>query len=219
MSQKKSVNQLILYIIIFFFVWNLYEFVLKPQILLNLPQMLGTLTQTVIKLSIWTVPSFLLIKKNEGIAIKYPDLFSHRVKWKTWVLVTLVIMIYLLMISYIQYGNIAIRESFQPISLINTVLFVGVTEEMVFRGWLLNSLLTKVSKWNAIILSSILFVFIHFPTWIYTNTFNGIISSGGFIQAFLLGVLFSWSFMKSKNIFVPMLLHMTWNLFNILFFV
>lgn len=218
MSQKKLFNQLILYIILFFLVWNIYEFVIKPPIMMNFPSIVGAIIQSVIKIGVWTVPSFLLIKKNEGIAISYPDLFQQKTKWSRWLLVDLTIVAYLLIISYIQYGNIAIRASFQPASLINTVLFVGITEEMVFRGWILNSLLTKVSKWNAVILSSILFVFIHFPTWIYTGTLNGIILSGGFIQVFILGVLFSWSFMKSKNIFVPMLLHMTWNLINIMFY-
>lgn len=218
MSQKKSFNQLIIYIIFFFFVWNVYEFVVKPPIMMNFPSIIGTLIQSVIKIGVWTVPSFLLIKKNEGIAIHYPALFQQKTKWSRWLIVALAIVVYLLIMSYIQYGNIAIRASFRPISLINAVLFVGITEELVFRGWILNSLLTKVSKWNAVILSSILFVFIHFPTWIYTGTLNGIISSGGFIQVFILGILFSWSFMKSKNIFVPMLLHMTCNLINTMFY-
>jgi membrane protease YdiL (CAAX protease family) len=39
------------------------------------------------------------------------------------------------------------------------------------------------------------------------------------VGAVLLSIIFSWAFMKSKNIFVPILLHMSWNLYNTIFIV
>lgn len=126
--------------------------------------------------------------------------------------------LYLLIGSYLQYGNLKIRESFQLVSIINSVLFVGITEETVFRGFILNSLLTKINMWGSLALSSALFVVIHFPTWIYTGSFIANLASGGFIQVFILGFIFGITFIKSKNIFVPIILHMVWNLFTIVFY-
>jgi CAAX amino terminal protease family. len=36
--------------------------------------------------------------------------------------------------------------------------------------------------------------------------------SGGFIAVMALSVMFSWVFIKSKNIIAPIVLHMLWNL-------
>lgn len=79
--------------------------------------------------------------------IPYPQLFRNKIYWKKWIVLLLVMILYLLIGSYLQYGNLKIRESFQLVSIINSVLFVGITEETVFRGWILNSLLTKINMW------------------------------------------------------------------------
>jgi membrane protease YdiL (CAAX protease family) len=85
---------------------------------------------------------------------------------------------------------------------------------MVFRGWLLNSALDKNNDKNnqlQIMFNAVLFLVIHFPVWIRNNLFVDYIISGSFIQIMLLSIIFSWSFIKSKNIIVPVVLHMYWD--------
>jgi len=214
---SKNKNSLVTYIILFYLIWSSYELLIKPLIL-QMPILPNTFIQTIIKLSVWTLPSYILIKNSSYLEISYPYLFQNKIKWKKWIILLLVMVLYLILGSYFQYGDLKIRETFQIISIINSVLFVGITEEMVFRGLILNTLLTKVNKWGALILSSILFVVIHFPTWIYTGTLVANLISGGFIQVFILSLIFGYSFIKSKNIFVPIVLHMVWNLFTIMFY-
>ena len=75
-----------------------------------------------------------------------------------------------------------------------------------------------MKPWYAVLLNAALFLAIHFPIWIYRGQFNNIsIMTNNGIGVILLSIIFSWTFIKSKNIFVPILLHMIWNLFSILF--
>ncbi|MCH5253072.1 MAG: CPBP family intramembrane metalloprotease, partial [Lachnospiraceae bacterium] len=46
----------------------------------------------------------------------------------------------------LQKGRLEMAETFGLCDVI-TVLFVGLTEEMVFRGWLLNATITEKRKW------------------------------------------------------------------------
>lgn len=218
MIREKKSNSLAGYVILFFVIWTIYELLVKPYISLKLSPITGTLIQTVIKLSVWSLPSYLLIKKNKNLPISFPEIYNTKIDWKKWTTLALAMILYLLIGSYFQYRNLEVRSSFKLITVINSVLFVGITEELVFRGLILNALLIKFNKWLAIVISSVLFLMIHFPVWIQTNTFSANLLSGSFIQVFILGVIFSLSFIKSRNIFVPIILHMVWNLFTILFY-
>jgi len=64
------------------------------------------------------------------------------------------------------------------------------------------------------LLNAVMFVIIHYPIWIYrAYTFGDYALSS--VSVFLLSILFSWAFIKTKNIFVPIALHMSWNFFTI----
>ncbi|MHC5250694.1 lysostaphin resistance A-like protein [Enterococcus sp. LJL90] len=217
MSKNRDLINLAIYIIIFFSVWSFYELLIKPQIL-ELAPIPSAFIQAIIKVSCWTIPSVLLIKRTTTLQVPYPKLFQTKIYWENWILLLGLMILFLLGGSYLGYGNLQIRETFQPIDLINSVLLVGLTEELVFRGWILNFLLTKMNKFGALILSSSLFLLIHFPTWIHTGTLIPNLVSGGFMQVFFLGILFGIAFIKSKNIFVPMLFHMVWNLIAITYY-
>jgi len=65
-----------------------------------------------------------------------------------------------------------------------------------------------------------MFVAVHLPWWIYSGSVSDL-SSALFACAsiFALGLGFGWAFMKSRNIFIPIYLHMLWNLLQTLFVV
>lgn len=77
---------------------------------------------------------------------------------------------YIILAVVIRRGEITIQESF-GISDIIVVLFVGLTEELVFRGWLLNSTL-KIGENKALAVNAAMFLMIHFPKWIYEGVFE-----------------------------------------------
>jgi len=97
------------------------------------------------------------------------------------------------------------------------VLFVGITEESVFRGWLLNATLDRWGKWCALIVNSLLFLAIHFPKWIVSGEFVYAFTSFGFAEVIALSLLFGWSFLRTRNLLLPIALHMFYDLVVMMF--
>lgn len=131
--------------------------------------------------------------------------------------VYLVFTVYLIGGRLIIQGNIAVSENFRYSDLI-MVLFVGITEEMVFRGWLLNVTISEERKWLPITINAIMFMLIHFPIWIVSGKFISSFVNLDFMIVPILSIIFSWTFIKSKNIWIPITLHMYWDLLICLFF-
>jgi hypothetical protein len=120
-------------------------------------------------------------------------------------------------IDFLMHGSVAMSESFRPTQLI-IVLFVGLTEEMVFRGWLLNIMLKTKHQWIMILINACMFLLIHFPRWIYGGIFVSSFLNFGFISILVLSIIFSISFIKSRNLIVPIALHMFWDLLSFLLY-
>lgn len=114
-------------------------------------------------------------------------------------------------------GKLEISSSFHYSYLID-VLFVGITEEVVFRGWLLNVTVNENRKWSPIIINAVMFLLIHFPIWIMSGEFIDAFVNLNFLCVPILSIIFSWSFIRSKSIWIPIALHMYWDLLMYLFY-
>ena len=58
-----------------------------------------------------------------------------------------------------------------------------------------------------IIINAVMFLLIHFPIWIASGIFIDAFTSLNFLCVPALSIIFSWSFIKSKNIWIPITLH------------
>ena len=85
-------------------------------------------------------------------------------------------------------------------------IFVGFGEEILGRAYIMSVLKQTRNKWFVLIISSVIFAILHLGN-------NGI-SILAFINLFLVGLLFGYMFMKSKNIWMPIGYHITWNYFQ-----
>lgn len=96
-------------------------------------------------------------------------------------------------------------------------LSVGFFEEIIFRGVLLIFLLKALSKLKmnfilAIVLSSLIFALSHL-----FNLFSGASYGDTFLQlgySFLVGMMWAVMFLKTKNIWLTMILHASFNFFG-----
>lgn len=209
-------GKIVLYCVALFLVWTLREFMLRQQVIAWLGPWGAAAVNTATKLLIWTVPAALLVRHYRAdMAIPY--LFRHPVHWGRVGLIALAFIGYNLIGGLIQNGRIAIHPSFAPVSLIGTVLFVGITEEMAFRGFLQNALMKRMKPMTALYISAFLFMLIHFPIWITKGVFDSLLELiRSCITVYALGMLFGYSFMKEENLLPPILLHMLWNLMVLL---
>lgn len=209
---KKTV--MLLYIIIFYAIWTCFELFVKDsldRVIAN--EVLCQLVKSgIIKNIIWTIPAIMLVKHFENdVNISLKEMFNPRINWIKYLPLFALFTVYLLVGAFVTNGEIAIVDEF-GIDKIIVVLFVGLTEEMVFRGWLLNATIEEDKKWKGIIINAVMFLVIHFPVWIHNGVFISNFTSFSFLCVPVLSVIFSWTFIKSRNILVPIVLHMYWDL-------
>lgn len=85
-------------------------------------------------------------------------------------------------------------------------IVVAFTEEIAFRGYILNNLLQSTNKWMALLISSILFSLFH-----AANANIGIIA---LINIFVAGFLLGINYVFTRNIWFAVFLHFSWNFFQ-----
>ena len=98
---------------------------------------------------------------------------------------------------------------FNPFELISSILLffiVAIVEETLFRGYVLRNLMISANKYVALIISSLLFTIMH--------GFNPNIQYLGVINLFLAGIFLGISYIHTKNLWFPIALHFSWNLFQ-----
>lgn len=84
-------------------------------------------------------------------------------------------------------------------SFLAIVVAAPLLEELIFRGVILDGLLKKYTPEKSILVSSFLFGIVHLNPW-------------QFIAAFVLGIFAGWVYYKTRNLFLPVLLHAVNNL-------
>lgn len=88
-------------------------------------------------------------------------------------------------------------------------IIVAVMEELLMRGYILKNLMISFNKYVALIISSILFSLMH--------AFNPNIDLFSLTNIFLAGILLGISYIHTKNLWFPIALHLSWNLFQTIF--
>lgn len=105
-------------------------------------------------------------------------------------------------------GNFDFTLSFDD--YLNVFLLAGITEEIVFRGLILQEINKKISFWKANLITSFLFLIIHFPTWMLTGVFSNFWAH---IYVFSGGLVFGFLFKKTNSLWTVIILHSFHNLF------
>ncbi|WP_434304940.1 lysostaphin resistance A-like protein [Clostridium botulinum] len=98
----------------------------------------------------------------------------------------------------------------QIVIFITTMAGVGISEEFIFRGTILNLLIDKFDKTPKGIYASIIISSIIFGTAHITNIFSGVSVKSAFIQAVgatVLGALLGTMYLRTRNIWVVVILH------------
>lgn len=216
-NQKVIATLVVVYSVIFYFVWALCETWLKSWLTVAQHEWFR---EIILKLIIWTIPALLLIRiYGSALLISLKEMLTTRVAWGRYFFWFALFTVYLFVGAIIRSGSLSISPHFSLLSVV-IVLSIGLGEELVFRGWLLNATLPIFGigkQWLAIALNALLFLCIHFPLWLYTGTFTQMLMNFGFAAVLGLSVIFSTVFIKSRSIWPPIALHVYWDLLMILF--
>ncbi len=219
MKKQNKKLVVVLYVLALYGLWSLCEFYIfpNPDILPKNEILSQLLKSAVIKNLIWTLPAALLIHRfREDVYVSLKEMFSVKVRWLRYLPIFALFTVYILGGTVLENGKLEIASGFGLPEII-VVLFVGITEELVFRGWLLNVTMGEDKKWQCVLINAIMFLAIHFPIWIHSGIFVSSFTDLGFLCVLVLSMIFSHAFMESKSILVPIALHMYWDLLMFLF--
>ncbi len=85
-------------------------------------------------------------------------------------------------------------------------VIVALNEELLFRAYILNNLMSSMNKYYALLLSSVIFSLFH------SLNFN--LSLIAIVNLILAGILLGSTYIFTKNIWFPVSLHLFWNFFQ-----
>lgn len=202
--------------IILISIWSARIYIINDLLQLNLAPWPNAILNGSIKSVIWALFGIFYIKRYDSeLCMPSNTLFETRIEWKYFFMVLMPFLAVQFGSMFFKYNGFHIGESFHPSKLIGQFLIVGILEELVFRGWFFNALASLVNDTKANIIQSLLFMGIHFPSYIDHGlfTFPRILSISVFL--FAMGMIFGWVFRKSKSLWPPIILHMIWDLLAI----
>ena len=87
-------------------------------------------------------------------------------------------------------------------------LLVGILEEIPFRGFILQKLLRHFNFWLANLLTTILFVTVHIPIWLSSQTDL----MGSIVSISLVSLVLGYLFKEYDSLWVPITVHSIFNL-------
>jgi membrane protease YdiL (CAAX protease family) len=103
--------------------------------------------------------------------------------------------------GHLQWTDIAFDPNHLFIAF-GMILMLVLTEEMVFRGYILSNLMESFNKWVALIISALLFALVH-----SLGPNVNLLSVAGLLLA---GVLLGINYIYTKNLWYAIVFHLCW---------
>ena len=204
------------YYLVLYVLWAILECVIVPKLELQTNHVyIDIIKEIICKTLFWFIPALLLILRySDQMFFKKSELLGNSKKAVDYIPMCIFIILFtawFLIPNYYQNGTIVINRSFNAEAALSAI-FAGITEEMVFRGLLLNSALKDRRTWVVFSGNAVMFLLIHFPIWIREGIFVTYMTNIVFLQLIALSLIFSWTFVKSRNILTAIILHAYWDL-------
>ncbi|WP_203648509.1 CPBP family intramembrane glutamic endopeptidase [Secundilactobacillus yichangensis] len=218
MLHQRAGRQLLSQYGYFFVLWLVIQVFINVPILNLTSGWTEELLTDAVKLFIWLGVGLFMIfhTKRDRFAIERP--FQVNLKFKPLYITLIAIVIYMLAMAFIQRHSVGIVATFKPTMLLQDFLVVGICEETVFRGYLLNRLRKIVdSEQTALLIQAVLFALIHLPRYLTTYPpLSFLTILGQLVTVAILGYLFGWLFLKSRSLWPGIIVHSVWDLLIVL---
>lgn len=203
--RRAGLASLAIYVALFFLVWSL-----RATVFIHIDESIKSafwvnIYSNALKFIIWVVPVFTTLRVWGLRPLTYTRLTTP-VKRRGLIIGAIVVMVWLSLVvlveAAISHRSVLVmlfqRFSEWPIILIG-VFFSPIWEEILFRGFFLNRLNESLSFWKANVISSLLFMFVHWPYWVSKFGFTQNVIKDS-INVFLLGCLFGWLMKKTNSL-------------------
>jgi len=123
------------------------------------------------------------------------------------------VIMFISLLILVQTGQVEVknvdRNVVDGLWIFGTFVFVGISEELLLRGYVLNNLMVSFNKYTALVISSALFAFMHIA--------NPNLDMLGFAGLFFAGLFLGYAYIITQNLWLPIALHFSWNFFQSFF--
>lgn len=193
------------------------DVVLSPYVARPLGEPVGSFVEPVWKIGTWMVLTFLYIRFIVGARpLAYLHLTGNILRGIVWGLIASLGIFVLFFLPQLLRG-VTPHLSLSFDDWLNSVILVGVLEEIPFRGLILQQLERWMSFLNAALLTSLLFVSIHVPLWIATGVHPFPNMVVGAVTVFILSYVYCYVFKLSGSLWGSIIAHSAYNLLALLF--
>jgi uncharacterized protein len=211
---KASSKKLVIFFGLFYLAWLIRATVFYSAVDLSIPGETQRLVfSNLVKFLLWVVPAALYIifreRQNPLKTLKLASL----VDWRG-LAIGLTISIFYFMVVF-TYEKLFSGRTLVPLlqapvgawlAMLTRVFFSPISEEILFRGFVLPQLNDRFAFWKANAIQALLFAAMHWPNWLWVNGFKiGILATS--IGIFLLGLFLGWLLRRTNSIWPPVVVH------------
>jgi uncharacterized protein len=160
------------------------------------------------RLAYWTAPVILLLIWARLPPLDYLKLRHNVGRGAAWgVAIGGLILAGNVVVHYLQTGGWRFNLDLGLHRWLGPVLLIGLSEDVVFRGWFLQKFLDHMSFAKANLLQAALFLLIHVPGWILLGQFRrpGVIPMMVSITVFAL--IAGWLLRRTRSLWACMIAH------------
>jgi uncharacterized protein len=215
---QKSKLHFWLFLVVFFAAWILRATWFYAWVDLSIPNPTWRLVfSNGLKFILWVLPAMTYVlwhdRQNPFITMKV----STRVDRRGVLIGVGISVVYLTSITLFEYltSHQSLAPLFRaaPLTILGTlasISFSPVSEELLFRGFVLPRLNEKTRFWPANLVQAVLFVAIHWPNWIWVGGFHWSLVTTS-VSILLLGLLFGWLTRRTNSIWPGVAVHIANN--------
>jgi len=208
--QYAALPTLLLYLVVFFAAWSGYILLITPRFGSG---PLFLIVENLVKLAVWTLPVLLLLRYvDRQDPLTYLQLRENVRPGILYGLLAGGLLAVYLVGQRLVVGFHGVNLGFAWSQWIGGVILVGVTEEVVFRGFILQRLLTMTRFRWANLITSGLFLLIHFPRWLRDGQLASAEMVGAVLYVFAFSYLQGYLFKRSGSLWSCFLSHAIGNL-------
>jgi membrane protease YdiL (CAAX protease family) len=165
--------------------------------------------EATVKALIWVVPIFFVFRKAESRLIPLREGFCTPFPWYP-TLIGLCMTVTFLHTAHIFLSGIDTWGIFQPIWFFMS-LSAAVIEEIAFRGLLFNGQAGVHGVRTAAVFNGIMFAVYHYPEFLIGQSLSAVFGLRFWVIT-IMGIVFSLSFARWRNLLMNIVIHFVWNM-------
>ena len=211
---KTNTKTLAVSFCIFYLIWIVRATIFYNAVDLSVEFETGRLIfSNVIKFSLWVIPAGLYVFYRERQNLLINLKITSPINWCGLVIGLAASALYFVIVFAVEKlypgRTLMLLLHASPSAWLVTfaqVFFSPISEEILFRGFVLPQLMDRMPFWKANVIQAILFTAMHWPNWLWVNGFQTwiIVTS---ISIFILALFLGWLLRRTNSIWPSIVVH------------